>query len=145
MPRFNTSGEGTLKMSIRAMPVAVLLLLAAGLVACEKAEQEQPQAPKVTYADDVGPILQKHCVECHVIGRQGAVDSGLLMDSYESLMKGSSFGPVINPGSAMTSSLYVLLTGKARLTVTMPHGKEPLSPEEIETIRLWIENGALEN
>lgn len=78
-------------------------------------------------------------------GQQGAEASGLLIDSYESLMEGSRFGPVIAPGSPMTSSLYVLVTGKARLTITMPHGKDPLSAEEIETIRVWIENGAVEN
>jgi hypothetical protein len=132
-------------MSIRAMPLAVLLLITAGLVACDKVEQEQLQFQKVTYADDVDPIMQKHCVECHVAGQQGAEASGLLIDSYESVMKGSRFGPVIVPGSAITSSLYILVSGKAKLTITMPHGKDPLSTEEIETIRVWIENGAVEN
>lgn len=130
-------------MSIRATLLAVLLLIAAGLAACDKVEQQQFQ--KVTYADDVGPIMQKHCAECHVAGQQGAEASGLLIDSYESVMKGSRFGPVIDPGSAMTSSLYILVAGKGNLTTTMPHGKDPLSAEEIETIRVWIENGAVEN
>lgn len=130
-------------MSIGYMPVSVLLLIAAGLVACEKVEP--PQIQKVTYADDVSPIMQKHCADCHVAGRQGAEASGLLLDSYESVMKGSRFGPVVDPGSPMTSSLYILITGKARLTITMPHGKGPLDAEEIETIRLWIVDGAVEN
>jgi hypothetical protein len=130
-------------MRIRAVPLAALLLIAAGLAACDKVEQ--PQIDKVTYADDVGPILQVRCVECHVAGQPGANASGLLMDSYASLMQGSRFGPVIDPGSAMTSSLYILVSGKDRLTITMPHGKDPLSDEEIETIRVWIQNGAIEN
>lgn len=130
-------------MSIGYMPVSVLLLIAAGLMACEKVEP--PQIQKVTYADDVSPIMQKHCADCHVAGRQGAEASGLLLDSYESVMKGSRFGPVVDPGSPMTSSLYILITGKARLTITMPHGKGPLDAEEIETIRLWIVDGAVEN
>jgi hypothetical protein len=67
------------------------------------------------------------------------------MDSYESVMKGTRFGQVINPGSAISSSLYILVTGKGNLTIDMPHGKDPLSAEEIETIRVWIENGAVEN
>jgi hypothetical protein len=130
-------------MSIGYMPLSVLLLIAAGLVACEKVEP--PQIQKVTYADDVSPIMQKHCADCHVAGRQGAEASGLLLDSYESVMKGSRFGPVVDPGSPMTSSLYILITGKARLTITMPHGKDALDAEEIETIRLWIVDGAVEN
>jgi mono/diheme cytochrome c family protein len=130
-------------MNIRAMHIAVLLLITAGLSSCDK--PEQPQFQKVTYADDVKPIIQKHCAECHVSGQQGARASGLLMDSYKSLMQGTPFGQVINPGSAMSSSLYILVSGKDKLTVTMPHGKKPLSDEEIETIRVWIENGAAEN
>jgi len=130
-------------MNIRAMYLAAPLLISAVLSSCDKAEQ--PQFQKVTYANDVEPIIQKHCAVCHVSGQQGARESGLVMDSYESLMKGTPFGQVINPGSAMSSSLYILVSGKDRLTVTMPHGKKPLSDEEIETIRVWIENGALEN
>ena len=130
-------------MNIRAMYLAVPLLISAGLSSCDKAEQ--PQYQKVTYANDVEPIIQKHCAVCHVSGQQGARESGLVMDSYESLMKGTPFGQVINPGSAMSSSLFILVSGKDRLTVTMPHGKKPLSDEEIETIRVWIENGAVEN
>jgi mono/diheme cytochrome c family protein len=132
-------------MSIRAILPAVLLAIAAGLAACDKDKTEQLQLQKVTYADDVDPILQKHCAECHVAGQQGAEASGLLMDSYESVMKGTRFGSVIKPGSANTSSLYILVAGKGNLTITMPHGKDPLSAEEIETIRVWIEDGAVEN
>jgi mono/diheme cytochrome c family protein len=130
-------------MNIRSMPLAVLLPIAACLAACD--QPEPPQRQNVTYADDVRPILQKHCIECHVAGQQGARASGLLLDSYASLMKGTSFGPVINPGSSMASSLYILISGKDKLTITMPHGQKPLSDEEIETIRVWIENGAVEN
>ncbi len=130
-------------MSIRAMPLAVLLVITAGLAACDKVEQLQFQ--KVTFTEDVYPIMQKHCAECHVAGQQGAVASGFLMESYESVMKGSRFGPVIAPGSAISSSLYIMVAGKADLTISMPHGKDPLSAEEIETIRVWIENGAIEN
>ncbi len=134
-------------MSIRAMPLAVLLLITAGQVACEKVEQEQEQLQiqKVTYADDVDPIIQNNCAGCHVAGQQGAEESGLLLDSYVSLMKGSRFGPVVDPGSAITSSLYILVSGNTTLTVTMPHGKDPLSAEDIETIRVWIEDGAVDN
>jgi hypothetical protein len=47
--------------------------------------------------------------------------------------------------TARTSSLYILVSGKGNLTINMPHGKAPLSAEEIETIRAWIDNGAVEN
>ena len=132
-------------MSIRAMPVAVLLLIAAVLVACDADKARQPQPRKVSFADDVGPILQKHCAECHLAGGQGAVASGFVMDSYASVMEGTRFGPVVDPGSAMTSSLYLLISGEGKLTISMPHDRTPLSAEEVETIRVWIESGAVED
>ena len=130
-------------MNIRAISLVVLALVVAGLAACDK--QAESPVQKVTYVDDVGPILEAHCVGCHLPGEKGAESSGLLMDSYESLMKGSRFGRVIEPGSATTSSLHIIISGKARLTVSMPHGTEPLSDEQIETIRAWIDAGAIEN
>jgi hypothetical protein len=132
-------------VAIRGMRPWAILLVSGLLVSCEKPGDEQTPVPTVSYADDVVPILQKHCVACHVAGQQGAEASGLLLDSHASLMQGSRFGPVINPGSAMTSSLFVLISGEERLTVTMPHGKEPLAPAEVETIRAWIETGAPDN
>jgi hypothetical protein len=133
------------RVSIRIMRVVVLLLIAAGLPACHKDQAEQPQMRKVTYAQDVEPILKMHCTECHTGERKGVVESGLRIDSYESLMKGSRLGSVIKPGSALTSSLYLLVSGHDELSVSMPHGRTPLSTEEVETIRIWIDNGALEN
>lgn len=132
-------------MSFRILHFAVLLVTAAGLAACDNNKVAQQQHRKVTYADDVDPIMQKHCAECHVPGQQGAGESGFLTDSYESVMKGTRFGPVVSPGSATTSSLYNMVAGKGNLTVTMPHGRDPLSAEEVETIRVWIDNGAVEN
>lgn len=135
-------------MNSRVIPLTVLLALATGLAGCEQGGQQQPppvQTPKVSYAEDVAPILQKHCAECHLPGMTGAVETGFQIDSYASLMKGSQYGPVIEPGLARTSSLFILLTGKDHLTVNMPHGREPLSELEIETIRVWIDQGALDN
>ena len=136
--------EYDIPVNSRFVSLAVLLPVISMLLACDK-PVEQAETRKVTYTDDVAPVLAKHCVECHVPGQMGAEDSGLLMDSYASVMKGSRFGPVVNPGSAMTSSLYILMSGVDRLEVKMPHGRKTISSEEIETVRAWIDNGAVEN
>lgn len=129
----------------RAPSFAMLLLIASGLTACDKSGQVPEQFQKVTYTADVAPILEKHCAACHKAGQQGTEESGLKLDSYESVMNGSRFGRVVDPGSAKTSSLYILISGREELTVSMPHGKQPLAVEEIDTIRAWIDNGAVEN
>jgi hypothetical protein len=112
-----------------------------GVAACDK------EAPfrTVTYVDDVEPIVQQHCMECHVAGQEGAEKSGYLMDSYEAVMKGTRFGPVIVPESSESSSLYLLVAGKADPSIRMPHSKTPLSTEQITTIRLWIDKGAVKD
>ena len=100
---------------------------------------------KPGYTADVRPILDKHCVECHMPDMEGAKKSGFQIDSYASIMKGTKFGPVIVPGSSESSTLYILVAGKADPTINMPHGKQPLTPDEINTIKHWIDQGAQEN
>lgn len=132
-------------MSMRAVPLVALLASTALLAACERGDVEQPPHRNVSYAEDVAPILDKHCAECHLPGLEGAEKTGFTVDSYASLMQGSQYGPVIEPGNARTSSLYILITAGDHLTVSMPHGREPLSADDIETLRVWIDNGAVED
>ncbi len=99
----------------------------------------------VSYEKDVKPIINKHCVECHLNGGKGFVASGFLLESYDSLMKGTKFGPVIVPGDPLSSSLYRLVAGEVDKSIQMPHGKDPLSDQEIATIERWIEQGAKNN
>ena len=130
-------------MSTWIAPLTILFFITASLTACEKAEQAQPR--KISFANDVDPIIQKHCAECHAAGLPGALATGFVTDTYQSIMNGTLSGQIVNPGSARTSSLYILISGKDNLAVTMPHGKEPLETGDIEIIRAWIDSGAMEN
>jgi mono/diheme cytochrome c family protein len=112
--------------------LTVTMVIAAGLSGCSK---------QVSYAD-VQPIFQEKCAECHTGDREGVVASGFSVDSYETLMKGTRLGPVIVAGSAESSSLYRMVSGKTDPSIKMPHGKDPLSDEQIKTIRIWIDQGA---
>jgi mono/diheme cytochrome c family protein len=125
-------------MTIRCASVPALFISSVLTLGCSG--QHKPG-----YTADVRPILDKHCAECHMPDGEGAQKSGFQIDSYASIMKGTKFGPVIVPGAADSSTLYILVAGKANPKINMPHGKEPLSPAEIETIRLWIDQGALDD
>jgi uncharacterized membrane protein len=115
---------------------AVVLAIATG---CER-------APTVSYSKDVAPILEKHCKSCHVQGQSGYVVSGFDLTGYDSLMKGTQYGPVVLPGDALTSVLVMLIEGRADPSLKMPHGDAaPLTPEQIQTIRRWVEQGAKNN
>jgi uncharacterized membrane protein len=110
------------------------------LVGCQRAT-----AP-VSYAKDVAPILEKHCKSCHVPGQAGYVASGFDLEGYDSLMKGTRFGPVVLPGDPLTSTLVMLIEGRADPSLKMPHGNAaPLTSDEIATIRRWVEQGAKNN
>jgi hypothetical protein len=68
------------------------------------------------------------------------------LKDYQSLMKGTSFGPVVLPGDALTSVLVMLVEGRVDPSLKMPHGgASTLTEAEILTIRRWVEQGAKNN
>jgi hypothetical protein len=125
-------------ITIRHAYLPTLLISSLMFIACSGEH-------RAGYTADVRPILDKRCAECHMPDMEGAQKSGFQIDSYASIMKGTKFGPVIVPGSADSSTLYILVAGKADPKINMPHGKESLSASEIDTIRRWIDQGALDN
>jgi hypothetical protein len=98
-----------------------------------------------SYSKDVQPILAKNCSECHAPGKEGFVASGLDTTSYESLMRGGKFGPLIKPGDALSSTLNVLVEGRAHASIRMPHGRAKLPDKDIETLKTWVNEGAKNN
>lgn len=119
------------------LPVAVASL--AVLAGCERDSA-------VSYSRDVVPILDKYCKSCHTPGQAGYVVSGFELGSYESLMKGTQFGPVVLPGDPLTSVLVMLIEGRVDPAIRMPHGDAPApTPEEVLVIRRWVEQGAKNN
>ena len=109
------------------------------LVACSAG----PDA--VSFKSGVKPLIDKYCTECHLAGGAGAEASGFVTETYDSIMKGTNFGPVVVAGDPLSSSLYRLVAGKVDPSIRMPHGKEALSQEEILKIEQWIEQGAKNN
>ena len=106
----------------------------------------------VSYSKDVLPILEKKCVECHSATRQGEgyQKSGLSMDSYDALIKGTKFGAVVKPGDSFTSALVMLAEGRADPSIKMPHQKaetriEDLTSKELSLVKKWIDQGAVNN
>ena len=68
------------------------------------------------------------------------------MVSYEDLMKGTQFGPMIIGGDSAGSNLIVLMEGRADPSISMPHGSmSPVKKTDIEKIRLWVDQGAKNN
>ena len=96
----------------------------------------------VDFAREVRPILSDNCFSCHGPD-EGTRQRGLRLDVREGLFedRGRLGGPVVVAGAAADSRLFQrLVTESSRLR--MPRGADPLTGEQIETLRLWIDQGA---
>ena len=102
--------------------------------------------PAISFSNDVKPILDQNCIQCHLEGGEGEVASGFSMASYDTVMKGTRFGPMVIAGDVEGSNIVVLMEGRADPSISMPHGQKRTVPRaDIQTIRLWIEQGARNN
>ncbi len=102
---------------------------------------------EVSFKLDVMPILKDHCVSCHSPGGKGVLKSGLDLTSYEKLMKGTVFGPVVLPGNSDASTFTKLLTGTNK-GLKMPSGlnsEGTLDTQYIMLMRNWVKQGAKNN
>lgn len=92
--------------------------------------------PNGTYATKVQPILNANCVKCH--GPQDR-KGNLRLDSYAHLMDGGASGNIVAPGHSILLQRITLPADDPKL---MPKKGDPLTPQEIETLRAWITAGA---
>ncbi|MBT2968716.1 MAG: hypothetical protein B6D72_13725 [gamma proteobacterium symbiont of Ctena orbiculata] len=126
------------------MSKSTTLLLSSTLAAILLAGCSSGPAP-VSFKSEVKPLVDKYCTECHLPGGAGTEASGFMTDSYENVMKGTKFGPVVVAGDPLSSSFYRLIAGKVDPSIRMPHGKEALTEMEIATVETWITQGAKNN
>ena len=101
----------------------------------------------ISFQSDIDPILHKKCQQCHLPpDGAGYVQTGLNMESYDTLMKGTVFGTIIIAGDSKRSVINKLVEGRAGEMMRMPHGDaKKLTAEEVEFFKLWVEQGALNN
>jgi len=101
----------------------------------------------IGFKSDIKPILKNKCHKCHLPpDGEGYLETGLNMESYDTLMNGNLYGKVIIPGDSKRSVLNKLIEGRAGEQMRMPHGDaKKLTAEEIELFKLWVNQGALNN
>ena len=87
------------------------------------------------FEKDIRPILKAHCFPCH--GEDDVRESDLDLRLRRWIAKGGESGPAIVPGDAASSLLLLrVMAGE------MPPNDKPISKDEIDRIRRWIEQGA---
>ena len=122
----------------------------------ELADADAPAMPErvVDFAREVRPILSENCFTCHGPD-EGTRQRGLRLDVQEGPFtdRGAFGGPVIVPGNAEDSLLFHRVTA-GDLRTRMPYRRgldtgvmpglegDELTDAEVETLRLWIDQGA---
>jgi uncharacterized membrane protein len=111
----------------------ILLLfttLALSIASCMNVKAPVPLAgcpDKIYYSTDVKPIIDSKCVTCHTAGGAGVGDFTQFSEvqSRAALIKKRACDPA---------------------TLDMPQaGSPPLTQDEIDKLRCWIDQGALDN
>lgn len=99
----------------------------------------ETSAPTVTvsFANDVVPILQSRCWNCHGGER---TQEGLNLTTFAGILAGSENGPVVIPGDADNSLLAEQIVSQK-----MPKRGPKLTPPQVQIILDWINQGALDN
>lgn len=126
---------------LRAVSAAGLLASAFGLMSGPTAAADLP----VSFKLDVLPILNSRCAECHAAGGEGQQKSGYDLTTYEGVMAGTKYGPMVIPGDPMSSNLVRLVAGKAAPELRMPHNQRPLLDPQIQILTDWVKQGAKDN
>lgn len=68
------------------------------------------------------------------------------MNSYDNLMQGTYYGSVIVAGDSRRSILNKMVEGRAGKMQSILHEQGKDIPDtEIELLRLWVDQGALNN
>ena len=109
------------------------------------AERPAPPSGAVDFVRDVKPLLESHCVKCH--GPKKA-SNGYRLHTKAAAFKGGeksdeqSTDPIV-AGDAKASLVFQFITTSDPDAKMPPKGKaEPLTNEQIELLRKWIDGGA---
>ncbi|MBS0195243.1 MAG: hypothetical protein JSR77_00635 [Planctomycetes bacterium] len=95
----------------------------------------------VRYADQISPIFERRCVECHNASK---LKGGLRLDLLAAAFDVEQDLWAILPGDPDGSELVARIAPDAGNKERMPPKGERLTAEEISLIRTWIQEGAWE-
>ncbi|OWY73164.1 hypothetical protein B7486_02105 [cyanobacterium TDX16] len=96
--------------------------------------------PRVEFfSREVRPLLSQKCMGCH--GPTEFAESGLSLTSAGGMLVGGSRGPAVVPGRPSESLLIRALAGDG--LPRMPYGGDPLTPEQLDALRRWVQEGAV--
>lgn len=122
-------------------------MVVATCVACldraARADEAKPVESKVSYFKLIRPIFQEHCQGCHQPAKRSG---GFVMMTVAEMQKGGDSGePAFVPGNPDKSLLVGQIIPDGNNPPAMPKGQDPLKPDEIELVRKWVMEGAVDD
>ena len=93
----------------------------------------------VDYLGEIKPVFATACVQCHDAGKQ---KGGLRLDTAAEAVKGGDSGASIVVRKADESLLVQLLNGAHGDIAQMPYKRNPLTVEQVNLVKQWINEGA---
>ncbi len=98
-----------------------------------------PAGRPVDFAQEIRPLLEKHCLKCHGPEKQ---KSGWRVDVKETVLRGGdNYAPNVHPGKSAESPLIHFVAGLDE-DMVMPQKGDRLTAEQIGLLRAWIDQGA---
>jgi len=117
-----------------------LRIATSAFVACLVCTGSAFSEDKITYQDQILPMIEANCSKCHNSDKKKA---DLELTSYQGALKGSGSGPVVVSGNLDGSKLWKALTHAEE--PFMPPNRPKLEEKELEKFKKWIVGGLLEN
>ncbi len=126
------------KLFLQSAAVLATAMAVSAVAAVDVSKLPPATSRKVDFAADILPVLGKSCFQCHGEKKQ---ESGLRLDSRETLLKGGDHGVVVVAGKSAGSLLIHLTAGLHPDIAQMPKKGDKLTAEQIGLLRAWIDQG----
>jgi hypothetical protein len=119
----------------RIVGVLIAFLVVGDSAASSAAPAPTGQGESALFEQSIRPLLESKCLRCHDAKVHKA---DLDLSTHASILKGGESGEVVVPGKPEESPLYEMVRDGQ-----MPKDKKnKLTPEQVESLRRWIEAGA---
>ena len=106
-------------------------------------EAKKPATGPVSFAKQIRPIFQANCQGCH---QPAKARGDYVMTAFDKLLAGGESGEAAivakHPEQSKLIADITPVDGKAKMP---PEGKKPLDETDIELIRRWIAEGAVDD
>jgi MYXO-CTERM domain-containing protein len=94
----------------------------------------------VLFSDAIQPLFRSKCGKCHI---KDSPAGGIGVDQHQQLLEGGYSGPGVVPKDRAKSYVMARLVLPASDDEHMPPEGEPqLTPDEVELVGAWIDQGA---